>query len=138
MHAKLLQLCPTLCDPMDSSPPGSSVPGILQATTLEWVAISFSNAWKCKLKVKPLSRVRLFTTAWTVAYQAPLSMGFSMEVLEWVAIAFSTEINTTLQINSPSIKFKNRKKERNARWPSYKGDLSEQPGKGKPTLQRFT
>ena len=57
--AKSLQLCPTLCDPRDGSPPGSPVPGILQARTLEWVAISFSNAWKWKVKVKLLSRVRL-------------------------------------------------------------------------------
>ena len=72
--AKPLQLCPTLCDPIDDSPPGSPVPGILQARTLEWVAISFSNAWKWKVKVKSLSRVWLFTTAWTVAHQAPPSM----------------------------------------------------------------
>ena len=56
--AKSLQSCPTLCDPRDGSPPGSPVPGILQARTLEWVAISFSNAWKWKVKVKSLSRVR--------------------------------------------------------------------------------
>ena len=56
--AKSLQSCPTLCDPIDGSPPGFRVPGILQARTLEWVAISFSNAWKWK--VKPLSRVRLY------------------------------------------------------------------------------
>ena len=73
--AKLLQSCPTLCDPIDGSPPGSPVPWILQARTLEWVAISFSNAWKWKVKVKSLSRVRLFATPWTAAYQAPLSMG---------------------------------------------------------------
>ena len=60
--AKSLQSCPTLCDPIDGSPPGSSVLGILQARTLEWVAISFSSAWKWKVKVKSLSRVRLFTT----------------------------------------------------------------------------
>ena len=77
--AKLLQLCPTLCDPIDSSPPGSPGPGILQPRTLEWVAISFSNAWKWKVKVKSLSRVWLFTTPWTAAYQAPLSMGFSRQ-----------------------------------------------------------
>ena len=68
--AKLLQSCPTLCDPRDRSPPGSPVPGILQARTLEWVAISFSNAWKWKVKVKSLSRVWLFTTPWTAAHQA--------------------------------------------------------------------
>ena len=75
--AKSFQSCPTLCDPIDSSPPGSAVPGILQARTLEWVAIAFSNAWKWKVKVKSLSRVRLLATSWTAAYQAPLSMGFS-------------------------------------------------------------
>ena len=77
--AKSLQSCPTLCDPRDSSPPGSPVPGILQARTLEWVAISFSNAWKWKVKVKSFSRVRLLATPWTVAYQAPPSMGFSRQ-----------------------------------------------------------
>ena len=70
--AKSLQLCPTLCDPIDGSPPGSAVPGILQARTLEWVAISFSNAWKWKVTVKSLSHVRLFMTPWTAAYQATL------------------------------------------------------------------
>ena len=75
--AKLLQLCPTLCDPRDGSPPGSPIPGIIQARTLEWVAISFSNAWKWKEKVKSLSRVWLLATPWTAAYQAPPSMGFS-------------------------------------------------------------
>ena len=77
--AKLLQSCLTLCDPIDGSPPGPAVPGILQARTLEWVAISFSNAWKYKVKVKSLSRVWLFVTPWTAAYQAPLSMGFSRQ-----------------------------------------------------------
>ena len=74
--AKSFQSFPTLCDPIDGSPSGSPVPGILQARTLEWVAISFSNAWKWKVKVKSLSLVRLFTTPWTAAYQAPPSMGF--------------------------------------------------------------
>ena len=77
--AKSLQSCPTLCDPIDGSPPGSPIPGILQARTLEWVAISFSNAWKWKMKVKTLSRVRLLVTPWTAAYQAPPSMGFSRQ-----------------------------------------------------------
>ena len=77
--AKSLQSCPTLCDPIDGSPPGSPVPGILQARTLEWVAISFSNAWNWKVKVKSLSRVRLLATPWTAAYQAPPSMGFSRQ-----------------------------------------------------------
>ena len=77
--AKLLQSCPTLCHPIDGSPPGSPIPGILQARTLEWVAISFFNAWKWKVKVKSLSRVRLFSTLWTAAHQAPPSMGFSRQ-----------------------------------------------------------
>ena len=77
--AKSLQLCPTLCDPIDGSPPGSPVPGILQARTLEWVAISFSNEWKWKVKVKLLSRVQLLATPWTAAHQAPPSMGFSRQ-----------------------------------------------------------
>ena len=77
--AKSLQSCPTLCDPIDGGPPGSPVPGILQARTLEWVAISFSNAWKWKVKVKSFSRVRLLATPWTAAYQVPLSMGFSRQ-----------------------------------------------------------
>ena len=77
--AKSLQSCLTLCDPIDGSPPGSPVPGILQAKTLEWVAISFSNAWKWKVKVKLLSRVRFLETPWTAAHQAPLSMGFSRQ-----------------------------------------------------------
>ena len=77
--AKSLQLCPTLCNPIDGSPPGSSVPGMLQARTLEWVAISFSNAWKWKVKGKSLSRVWLLATPWTAAHQAPLSMGFSRQ-----------------------------------------------------------
>ena len=77
--AESLQSCPTLCDPIDGSPPGSPVPGILQARTLEWGAISFSNAWKWKLKVKSLSRVRPLATPWTAAHQAPPSMGFSRQ-----------------------------------------------------------
>ena len=99
--AKSFQLCLTLCDPIDSSPPGSPVPGILQARTLEWAAISFSNAWKWKVKVKSLSHIPLVATPWTAAYQAPPSMGFSRQeywsgvplpsprILEWVAIPFS-------------------------------------------------
>ena len=77
--AKSLQSCPTLCDPIDGSPPGSAVPGILQVRTLEWVAISFSNAWKWKVKVKSLSHVRLFATPWTAPYQAPPCMEFSRQ-----------------------------------------------------------
>ena len=85
--AKWLQSCPTLCDPIDGSPPGSPIPGILQARTLEWLAISFSNAWNWKVKVRSLSRVRFFVTPWTAAYQTRLSKGFfQARVLKWVAI----------------------------------------------------
>ena len=77
--AKSLQLCPTLCDPIDGCPPGSPVPGILQARILEWVAISFSNAWKWEVKVNSLSRVWLLATPWTAAHQAPPFMGFSRQ-----------------------------------------------------------
>ena len=77
--AKPLQLCPTLCDTMDGSPPCFPVPRTLQARTLEWVATSFSNAWKWKVKVKTFSRIWLLETAWTAAYQAPPSMGFSRQ-----------------------------------------------------------
>ena len=78
-YAKSLQSCLTLCDPRDGSPPGSPIPGILRARTLEWVAISFSNAWKWKVKVKSFSRVRLLATPWTAAHQAPQSTGFSRQ-----------------------------------------------------------
>ena len=83
--AKSLQSCPTLCDPIDGSPAGSAILGILQARTLEWVAISFSNTWKWKVKVKLLSRVWLLATPWTAAYRAPLSMGFSRQE-HWSAL----------------------------------------------------
>ena len=106
--AKSLQSCPTLCDPIDSSPPGSPVPGILQARTLEWVAISFSNAWKWKVKVKSLSCAQLLATPWTAAYQAPPSMGFSRQEYwsgvplpspgVWTGKAF-LETNSTLSTN---------------------------------------
>ena len=79
--SKSLQSCPTLCDSIDGSPAGSPFPGILQARTLEWVAISFSNAWKWKVKVRSLSHVRLLATPWTAAHQAPLSTGFSRHKL---------------------------------------------------------
>ena len=77
--AKSLQSFLTLCDPIDGSLSGSTVPGILQARTLEWVTISFSNAWKWKVKVKLLSRVQLPETPWTAAYQGLPSMGFSRQ-----------------------------------------------------------
>ena len=77
--AKSLQSCPNLCDPIDNSPPGSPIPGILHTRTLEWVAISFSNAWKWKVKVKLLSHGWLLVTPWTAAHQVPPSMGFSRQ-----------------------------------------------------------
>ena len=83
--AKSLHSCPTLCDPRDSSPPGSPVPGVLQARTLEWVAIAFSSAGKWKVKVKLLSHVWLLVTPWAAAHQAPPSMEFSrQEYWSWV------------------------------------------------------
>ena len=90
--AKSLQSCPTLCDPVDGSPPGSPVPGILHARTLEWVAISFSNAWKWKVKVKSLSHVQLVATQWTAAHQAPPSMGFSRQEY-WSGVPLSSLIH---------------------------------------------
>ena len=87
--AKSLQSCPTLFNPIDGSPPSSPVPGILQARTLEWVAISFSNARKWKVKVKSLSRVRPSATPWTAAYQAPPSMGFSRQEY-WSGVPLGT------------------------------------------------
>ena len=77
--ARSLLSCPTLCNPIDGRPPGSPVPGILQARTQEWIAISFSNAWIWKVKLKSLSRVWLLATPWTAAHQAPPSMGFSTQ-----------------------------------------------------------
>ena len=96
--AKSLQSCPTLCDPTDGSPPGSPVPGILQARTLEWVAISFSNAWKWKVKVKLLSRIRPSATSWTAAFQVPPSMGFSRARSHLFMLILMSEI-----LNSSSI-----------------------------------
>ena len=87
--AKSLQSCLTLCNPIDSTPPGSSVPGSLQVRTLEWVAISFSNAWKWKVKVNSLSHVPLFATPWTAAHQAPPSMGLS-RLEYWSGVPFSS------------------------------------------------
>ena len=95
--AKSFQSCPTLCDPIDGSPPGFPVPGTLQARTLEWAAISFSNAWKWKVKVKSLSRVRLLATPWTAAYQFPLSVGFSRH-----------EYCSELPLPSPKIPYRKR------------------------------
>ena len=90
--AKSLQSCSTLCDPVDGSPPGSPIPGILQARILEWVAISFPNAWKWKVKMKSLSRVQLLETPWTVAHQAPPSLGFSRQE-HWSGLPFPSPMH---------------------------------------------
>ena len=87
------QSCPTLCDSIDVSPRGSPVPEILQARTLEWVAIAFSNAWKWKVKVKSLSRVWLLLTPWTAAYQATPPMGFSRQEY-WSGVPSPSPKNT--------------------------------------------
>ena len=91
--AKSLQSCPTLCNPIDGSPPGSPVPGINQARTLEWVAISFSNAWNWKVKAKSLNHVRLVATPWTAAHQAPPSMGFSRQEY-WSGVPSPSPLST--------------------------------------------
>ena len=97
--AKSLQSCLTLCDPTDGSPWGFPIPGILQARTLEWVAISFSNAWKWKVKVKSLSRVWLLATLWTTAYQAPPSMGFSRQEY-WSGVPLPSPLDLPRTANS--------------------------------------
>ena len=95
--AKSLQSCPTLCDPIDGSPRGSPIPGILQARTLEWVTISFSNAWKWKVKVKTLSHVWLFTTPWTATYQAPPCMGFSRQEY-WSGVPLPSRVTLFIKL----------------------------------------
>ena len=97
--AKLLQSCPTLCDPIDGSPPGCPIPGILQARTLEWVAISFSSAWKWKVRVKSLNCVWLFTTPWTAAYQAPPPMRFSRQEY-WSGLPLPSPIKIIFRIKT--------------------------------------
>ena len=104
--AKSRQLCLTLCDPIDSSPPGSPVPGILQARTLEWVAISCSKAWKWKVNVKSLSHVRLLATPWIAAYQAPPSMGFSRQEY-WSGVPLPSLSAFWEALNIPQILKKN-------------------------------
>ena len=99
--AKSLQPCPALCDPIGGSPPGSPIPGILQARTLEWVAISFSNAWKWKVKVKMFSRVRPSATPWTAACQAPLSFTISQSLLKLMSVELVTPSNHLTSPPSP-------------------------------------
>ena len=97
-----VQECPTLCDPIDGNPPGSSVPGILQARTLEWVAISFSNAWRGKVKVKSLSHVRLLATSWTAAHQAPPSVEFSRQEY-WSGVPLPSPLSWALSPYCPPL-----------------------------------
>ena len=102
--AKSLQSCLTLCDPIDGSPSGSPVPGILQARTLAWVAISFSNAWKWKVKVMSLNQVWLLATPWTAAHQAPPFMGFSrQEYCSGVPLPSPSIQENTVQLTSKEI-----------------------------------
>ena len=103
--AKSLQSCPTLCDPRDGSPP---VPGVLKARTLEWVAISFSNAWKWKVKVKSFSRVWLLATPWTAGYQAPPSIGFSRQEY-WSGVPLLSPLRTYINLIFPNLICKNNK-----------------------------
>ena len=92
--AKSLQSCPTLCDPIDRSPPGFPVPGILHARTLEWVAISFSNAWKWKVKVKSLSHIPTLSDPKGRSPPGSSIHGiFQARILEWVAIPFSSRLS---------------------------------------------
>ena len=100
--AKLLQSCLPLCSPRDGSPPGSPIPGILQARTLEWVAISLSSAWKWKVKVKSLSRVWLLATPWTATYHAPPSMGFSRQEY-WSGLPLPSQIMISKSIHFSQI-----------------------------------
>ena len=103
--AKSLQSCPTLCDPTDGGPPGSPVPGILQARTLEWLAISFSSAWKWKLKVKSLSHVWPSVTPWTAAHQAPPSMGFSRQEY-WSGVPLAIYLKRKQHCKSTILQYK--------------------------------
>ena len=100
--AKSLQSCPTLCDPIDGSPPSSPVPGMFQARILEWVAISFSNAWKWEVIGKLLSCVRLFATPWTAAYQAPSPMGFSRQGY-WSGVPLPSLLYIKQIANEPTV-----------------------------------
>ena len=113
--AKSLQLCPTLCHPIDGSPPGSPIPGILQARTLEWVAISSSNAWKWKVKVKSLSHVWRVVTPWTAAHQAPPSMGFSRQEY-WSGCHRLFQGNPLQQSRDPELQWKHLELVRSQMW----------------------
>ena len=104
--AKSLQSCPTLCQPIDGSPAGFPIPGILDKNT-GWVSISFSNAWKWKVKAKSLSRIRLLAIPRTAAYQAPLSMGFSRQEY-WSGVPLPSLNTMNIFSNSPRYRNKNK------------------------------
>ena len=115
--AKLLQSCPTLCDPIDGSPPRLPIPGILQARTLEWAVISSSNAWKWKVKVKSLSHVQPSATPWTAAHQAPLSMGVSRQEY-WSGVPLpSLEAHISAHQKESTTKERNHQTDQTT-WPS--------------------
>ena len=120
--AKSLQSCPTLCYPIDGSPPDSPIPGILQARILEWVAISFSNAGKWKVKVRSPSHVRLLVTPWTAAYQAPPSMGFSRQEY-WSGLPLPSP---NVRTETETIKFRGKHRQ-NTRWHKSKKILYDTP-----------
>ena len=115
-ESEVAQSCLTLSDPMDCSPPGSSVHGIFQTRVLEWGAIAFSNAWKWKVKMKSLSHIRLLATPWTAAYQGPLSMGFSrQEYWSGVSLPFLKKKSWIEPIGSWQRPEKCREKEKSRR-----------------------
>ena len=134
--AKSLLSCPTLCDPIDSSQPGSPVPGILQARTLEWVAISFSNAWKWKVKVKSLTCVQLFVTPWTSAHQALPSMGFSrQEYWSGVPLPSPSEASTVAQ--SAFVRWRHKAQRLAVELQNWTGDQGSVPQvRSLPTKRR--
>ena len=101
--AKSLQSCPTLCDPIDGSPPGSPVPGILQARTLECVAISSSNAWKWKVKVKSLSRVQLLATTWTAPPGSSVHGIFQARGQLQIQVIICGTLTNQLKVRGPTI-----------------------------------
>ena len=118
--AKSLQSCPTLCDPIDGRPPGSPVPRVLQARTLEWVAISFSNVWKWKVKVKSLNHIRPLATPWTAAHQAPPSMGFSRQEY-WSGVPLPSPCDMCRrQLSRPSLRKRNAKRQNGCLRRPYK------------------
>ena len=136
--AKSLQSCPTLCNPIDGCPTDSPVPGILQTRTLEWVAISFSNAWKWKVKGKSPSRVRLLATPWTAAHQAPSSVGFSGQE-HWSGVPLPSPLVPLSIIQTSKIlsfnmkKLKESKKHKGSGFWSYLGTLGPRAHRYCPT-----